>query len=149
MSAVVPLPIYPWPMPPQRLQTLREAKARLEVPYLIQPCPAVPGSPTRVLAYGAVPDFVCEFVLIGAGNVERPESVARALECVLSAPAEAPGVFTHAQWLGAVMGGEVTYLGEEVYEPPVLDAWGMPIRQERAPWEREPWERETSGVVFQ
>ena len=133
-------------MSQHRLQAIRAAKAAMAVDYLIEPSPAVPGAPGRTLAFGSIPEFVCECVVISQANVDNPEVIARALECVLEAPPEHPSVITHSDWLSAVMGGPVTYLGEEPYIPVRRDQWGMPIR-EQAP--AVPQGPQIRAVMFQ
>jgi hypothetical protein len=114
MSEVRPLPIFPsTPLTPQRDALLRAAKASLDLPFKILPSPAAPAGPARVLAFGVVPDFMCEFVYIRAENVDRLESVRGALEACLTAPAGHPGVITEEQWMSAVMGVEVRLVAIE------------------------------------
>ena len=43
---------------------LKEAKRRLDVDFQVLPCKAYPGGPTRVLAVGIQPDFLCDFALV-------------------------------------------------------------------------------------
>lgn len=112
----IPLPIFPWPMSPEREALVREAYNATGTHVSIIPCPAVPESPGRVLAFGQIPDFVCETVLIRAENVDNVDSIRRALDFTLHTPmvpGGTPGTFTHAMWLSAVMGCEVKFLYEE------------------------------------
>lgn len=105
---VRPLPIWPHTATPERLAMVKRAKLEIGVPFAVQPAPAVLGSPGRILAFGEVPPFLCETVLIAPENVDRYESVLGALTFLLTAPEGAPGSIDEAAWLGGVMGCEVT-----------------------------------------
>lgn len=74
MSAV-PLPIYPFEQPQEVRDLVFQAIAALNLPYEVHPAPAKPGSPGRVLALGAFPDFVCDLTFVRPENVTRPESI--------------------------------------------------------------------------
>jgi len=113
MSDVRPLPIWPHEMTPERDAMLRAAKAELDLPFKIVPSPAAPAGPARVLAFGAVPPFLCEFVYIRPENVDRYESVRGALHACLTAPAGHGGVITEEQWMSAVMGAPVRLVAVE------------------------------------
>ena len=63
MSELLPLPIWGAPQPGD-MEALRRAKAALGAPFLIAPCVAVPGSPTRVLALREPPPFVTDYALV-------------------------------------------------------------------------------------
>lgn len=102
-SQVLPLPIFPPDPTSERLDLIREANAQIDTDVKIMPRPAVPGSPGRVLAFGEVPDFFSETVLIRPENVDNPDSVCAALEFWLTGDAE-PASISHEQWLSAVMG---------------------------------------------
>lgn len=110
MSAadVRPLPIWPHSVTPEQLELVKRAKLEVGVPYSVQPAPAVLGSPGRVLAFGEVPPFLCETVLIAPENVDRYESVLGAVRFWLTAQEGAEGSITEAMWLSGVMGCEVT-----------------------------------------
>ena len=112
MSDVRPLPVWPWPMTDAIASTLRVAKASLDVSWLIAPCPAVPGSPGRVLAFGEVPPFACEAVLVRPEDQHDPARLAAALTFLMSATPDAPGLVTQEKWLSAVMGMDVRFLYE-------------------------------------
>lgn len=56
--------MYPYP-PPVSFDELRAAKAASGIEFQIQPCPAVPGGPGRVLAFEK-PPFICDAVPVPA-----------------------------------------------------------------------------------
>jgi hypothetical protein len=114
MSADVrPLPVHPYPLTAAQESTLRQAKAELDLPYLVQVVPAVPGSPGRMLCFGEPAPFYTESVVIRPENVERLESVKAALDFMLNAPAGAAGSFTEEMWMQAMF-GEGTKLAYEI-----------------------------------
>lgn len=115
MSDVVPLPVWPHGLTPERDLLLRRAKRELGLDFCILPCPAVPASPGRVLAFGSLPDFLCEAVLIRPENTERYESVLAALRFTLTAPAGTPGAFDEGDYVRALMPGAVE-VERESYE---------------------------------
>lgn len=110
---VRPLPIWPHTITPEQLDMIKRAKLEVGVSFSVQPAPAVLGSPGRILAFGEVPPFYCETVLIAPENVERYESVLGALRFWLTAPEGSPGSITEAAWLSGVMGCEVTLAYED------------------------------------
>ena len=113
-----PLPLWPHSLSDEQLAMVKRAKLEVDPPFTILPSPAVPGSPGRVLAFGEVPPFLSEIVLIAPENVNRYESILGAMRFWLTAPPEAPPSISEAQWLSHVMGCEVKevtsggYLGE-------------------------------------
>lgn len=86
---------------------IRRAKLEVGAPFAVQPSPAVPGSPGRVLALGEVPPFLCESVLVAPDNAGRYESILGAMRFWLTAPEGAEGSITDEMWLSGVMGCEV------------------------------------------
>lgn len=112
MSAPIPLPIYPYPLDDERLAVLREAKARMGVDYTVQPVPAVPGSPGRILCWGRPAPFYTESVVIRPENALNTDSVANALRFLLEAPEGAEGSVTEQDWLEAVLGCGVNLVYE-------------------------------------
>jgi hypothetical protein len=58
------VPCYPWPLTDIQMSTLKIVKEHLDLPYLIQPRPAVPGSPGIMLAFGQMPNFVCDYAMV-------------------------------------------------------------------------------------
>lgn len=111
MTAPIPVPIHPWPLPEGRLDLLRSAKMMLQTDVTIIPVEATPGSEGRVLAFGELPPFVSEAVLIR--NVDSVDSVSKALSFLLEAPEGSPGLFTEEMWLSAVFGCGVRLIGVE------------------------------------
>lgn len=108
MADVHPLPIYPHTVTEAQLEMVKRAKLEIGAPFAVQPAPAVPGSPGRVLAFGEVPPFLSETVLIAPENVDRYESILGAMRYWLEAPEGAPGSIDEAAWLSHVMGCNVT-----------------------------------------
>lgn len=114
MSVSVPLPVYP-AATPERVAVLRAAKASIDTDVKVVPVNAEPGSPGAVFAFGERPNALTEYVLVRPDGVEDVSRVAAALEFWLA------GGKTHdeADWLGAVMGCGVTFVGTEPYAPKV------------------------------
>lgn len=107
---LIPLPVWPFPVSPEREMLIRAAKASLGLPYRIQHVKAEPGSPGRVLAFGELPPHLCEAALIRPDNVDNLESVTAALRAALTAPEGAGGFFDEAAYVAALLPGsrEVT-----------------------------------------
>ncbi|UOE45908.1 hypothetical protein [Agromyces larvae] len=107
MSVTIPIPVHPWPLTPERLALLKQAKAAIDVPFKIVPVESVPGSPGNVLAFGELPPHLCSVALIRPENVDNPASVLAALRAVLTS---ADGLFDEADYLAALLPGtrEVT-----------------------------------------
>ncbi len=126
MTDALPVPIFPWPtsehgdwapLEPERAALLRQAKSQIDTQIQMYPVPATAGSPGRTLAFGSVPPWYSESVIIREENVENVDSIARALKFLLTAPAGSPGSFSHEMWLQAVMGAGVKFLYEESMVP--------------------------------
>jgi hypothetical protein len=60
------VPCYPWPLTDIQMSMLKNVKENLNLSYLIQPRPAVPGSPGIMLAFGQMPNFVCDYAMVPA-----------------------------------------------------------------------------------
>ena len=113
-----PLHVHPWPLSPERMALLKAAKASLtDVDILVVPHEAIYGVATRILAFGERPPFICNYALIAPENVDNVQSIANALQFVLTAPPEA-APFDHAHWLSDVFGVPVT----QVTDPFRLEA---------------------------
>lgn len=55
-------PLAVWGAPqPGDVETLQRAESALGLPFALALVPAVPGSPTRVLALRSAPPFLCDF----------------------------------------------------------------------------------------
>lgn len=129
MSDVRPLPLWPHDLNAHRpvgdtsdwnhwrAYLLRQAKAEISTPFQVRTEGAVPGGPVRVLAFGLLPPFACESVLISPENVFKPESVRKALEVYFTADEDHPNVISHARWLSIQMGVQVEYLWDEPFIP--------------------------------
>lgn len=113
MAEVRPLPLWPHSLSPEQLALIKRAKLEVGPSFDVLPSPAVPESPGRILAFGEVPPFLCESVLIAPENVDRYESVLAAMRFWLTAPEREPGTITPEMWLSHVMGCNVIYLGNE------------------------------------
>ena len=110
-GALVFLPIFPWPLPDEHMETLKQAKAALDLPFKILPVEGVPGSSNRVLSFGGVPDFFCSYAPIREENAGSVPSVAAALHFALQ---ENEGWspdprWDEAAWLSQAMGCDVTF----------------------------------------
>lgn len=77
MTDIIPLPVWPRKPTGPDLALIKEAKASLGYPQLIQPVDAVPGSPGIVLALRERPNFICDHAFVQ--NVTL-ESVTAALK---------------------------------------------------------------------
>jgi hypothetical protein len=114
VTEVVPLPIWPHDITQEQHEMIRRAKLEVAPSFQVMPAPAVPGSPGRVLALGAVPPFFCESVLVAPQNTNTYSSILAAVRYWLTAEDGEPGSFTHSEWLSYVMGCDVVFVGEEV-----------------------------------
>ncbi|MDF2506283.1 MAG: hypothetical protein K0Q52_142 [Microbacterium sp.] len=105
-ATVIPLPLWPHPehLTQDQKAMIRQAKGELNLPYLIEMVPAVPGSPGRIMCFGEPAPFYSEHVVIKPENAERYESIKSALSFTLTAPPRTPGSFTEEMWLQALMG---------------------------------------------
>jgi hypothetical protein len=106
MAEIRPLPIYPSAPTGDELTALKTAKDMLNLPFLVKPMDAVPGSPGRILALGKRPDFLCDHALVAKPTVE---SIKSALEWVLGEH-EDKRATTMAQMLQEIFKGEVKEL---------------------------------------
>lgn len=117
MSSVVPLAIHPWPLPPERLDLLKQAKATLsDIDVKVYPTEAVVSAGVRVLSFAGRPPFVCSYA-----PVENPldvASIASALRLVLTTPAGAPP-FDEAAWLTEVCGVPINLIETSEIKPKV------------------------------
>jgi len=100
-----PFYCHPWPITLERLALLKQAKASLELDYLIEPQAAFPGVGERVLAFGARPPFACESAVVVN---ETFDAVRAAMAVVLSADPD-PRMWTYEEWFSDVMGVDVRF----------------------------------------
>lgn len=119
MTNVIPIPIFPHERlaDVELMEVLKDSFIALGAPFQVTPVPAVPGSPGRILAWGTVAPWCQDQVVIRAENVRAAASIAAALGALLTAPEGDPRVFTQAQWLGAMLGSPVRYVGTEEVAP--------------------------------
>lgn len=102
-TETLPLPVWPWPMSAERMDLLRQAKARIDTPIRVVPVSAAYGSPGRILAFGVVPDFVCKVVPIRPVNVDNVDSIEAALRWWLdpwSDERQFDEAWLLSQWMG-------------------------------------------------
>lgn len=91
-------------MTPEQAAIVREAKLRIgPAAPLVQPVPASPGEPGRVLGLGAFPDFVCELAYVP--NPSSVDEVENRLRWMLLDEG-APG-FGVRDYLSSIFGAEV------------------------------------------
>jgi hypothetical protein len=107
-------------MAPERMELLKQAKARIDTGVKIIPVAAAYGSPGRVLCFGSLPDFMCRVVPIRPENVDNIDSIEAALRAWFS-----PFAIPDTQWaeeflLGAWMNAEIKLGWEENEHGPVF-----------------------------
>jgi hypothetical protein len=111
-EAPLVLPVFPWPLSPERDALLRAAKARIDTPIKIVPVEAMYGSPGRVLCFGALPPFLAKTLPISPQNVDSIDSIERALRAWLDPWADLRQ-FDEAFQMGFWMGCDVRLSHEE------------------------------------
>lgn len=112
MAEPFALAIHPWPLPPEQLERIRLAYMSLKVPFAVQPVPANPGEPGRVLGMGAVPPFAVDVAYVQDVNDER--QIRDKVRQILTQPAgDTTGLFTPTDFLNVFLGPGVTLLYEE------------------------------------
>ena len=104
-QAMEPLAIWPWPAPAEQLQVVREAFIKLALPFPVQPCPAVPGGPVRVLALGTLPPFICDSALMA--DPMNADFMVNALRWVLDSEQDLGRGHTVLDHLRLILGDEV------------------------------------------
>jgi hypothetical protein len=108
-ETLVPLPVYPFPLAPETRDLMVRAKAELDLPYRLQPVEALPASPGRVLALGALPPHVCEAVLVAPEYVGVYEAIREAMRFALTVPEGALRLVDDGDYLKAMLGArEIT-----------------------------------------
>jgi hypothetical protein len=101
---MIPIPVWPWPVDPERLALIRAAKASLSTDQKITLVEANPGAPGRVLSFAGRPPHVCQWAPIRPENHRNVASIAAALEFVMGDSGQR---WDEAAWLSDVMGVEV------------------------------------------
>jgi hypothetical protein len=71
VSALRPLAVFPFPLPEPQAQAVRAFKGAMSLDYQVTMVKALPGGPTRVLAFSE-PDFLCDSYLIGSATDLAP-----------------------------------------------------------------------------
>ncbi len=107
MAEIVPIPIYPSTPTGADLTAFKAAKDQLDLPYLIQPVRAVPGSPGRVVAIRKRPAFLCDYAFIPKVKVD---SIREALKWALSDEYD-PRAVTVVHMLKEIFGEGVKEIG--------------------------------------
>jgi len=91
-------------MPAHVMDRIKAIKQEVMPDELIQPSRAVPGTPGRVLAYGNVPDFACDYALI---NEHTSDAGLKAAFMHVMHIANHPKGVSMAQWLENVIDGPI------------------------------------------
>ena len=104
MPETRPLALY-GPCSDADLAALKQAKATLDLPYLIVPTQALPGGPTRVLALRVAPKFVCDFALVA--DPTNPAAVLAAMSWALTPDLVDDRATSKLEWLQGLLGTEV------------------------------------------
>lgn len=103
MTAVLPIPLYPYPPTDGLRSVIRHAKdalaAREALDFKIQIVEAVPGEPTRVLSAGGRPPFVCDVLEVKPGD-----DIVSALAWALDEKQEHPGAYLKEHYLRDLIG---------------------------------------------
>lgn len=108
----VPLPCWPWPMPAERWELLKQAKARIDTHVRVVPVEAAYGSPGRIMSFGEVPDFWCKAVPLRPENVDSVDSIEAALRWWLNEWRD-ESQFDEAWLMSQWMGCDVRLLAKE------------------------------------
>jgi hypothetical protein len=98
-------PLYIWGNPD--MTKLKAAKDMLDLPYLLKRTPARPGAPGisgRVLAFGEMPPFACDYALVRSDAGMKD---ALSWACGLTEDRRAASIAT---WLTNILGGKVVEL---------------------------------------
>lgn len=108
MTVVLPLAIYPAPpMPLEMLEAVKRAKAELcerhKLDFSVQICPAVPGSPTRVLSFVGPTPFIADVAKLR--NWRDPDELRFWVEWVLDEEIPVEKGFSKADWLAMHLPG--------------------------------------------
>jgi hypothetical protein len=111
MDDLRPLAIYPWPLSAADMEKVKAAKAATGVPFRVLPCPAVPGTPVRILALRELPAFVCDTT--PPVDPDNPDSLTNALRWVLDETEPVERGVTVLKYLKAIFGPETRELEPE------------------------------------
>lgn len=99
------------------MERIRAAKAALALSFVVQPVPAVPGGPVRVLALRERPNFLCDHALVA--DPMNPDAMLAALRWVLDDSFVDPRATTRDEmmlpWLRSVLGEGVRELEPETH----------------------------------
>lgn len=99
-----PLPVWGRQLPGD-YEALKAAKVALDLPFSIVPAPAVPGSPTRVLAMREVPPFIADYALVR--DPSNPAAMLAAMGWALDDTIEDPRATLVFQQLQGVFGPDL------------------------------------------
>lgn len=105
--------LYLYNVPGDFMGRIKAAKNVLLKGELVQPHTAVPGSPGRVLAYAAAPNFACDYVVVNQNTSDDGllDAMAVALDMM-----DDPRMVTVERWLSKTLGAEVKEREDEMSE---------------------------------
>lgn len=103
-----PLAVFPWPVAPINQQRISAALQHLGINDA-QPCPAVPGSPVRILAIGERLPFLHDAVAV-VYVPENPQGLEAAISAVLATETD-PRLSTLLDQLREIFGPGVVEVG--------------------------------------
>ncbi len=99
-----PLALYPYPVAEADGKLIRAAKASLQLDFQVQPSPAVPGGPVRVLALRDRPPWLCDAAIVM--DPSKPGALESALQWVLTDRPVEEG-YSVLTYLKSIFGPEV------------------------------------------
>lgn len=79
----IPMPVFPWPISPEREALIKAAKARIDTPIKILPVEGGPMSKDRILCFGSLPPYLAKTIPISPANVDSVDSIEKALRAFL------------------------------------------------------------------
>lgn len=111
---IIPVPVHPWPLPPEREALIRAAKKSLETDVQIRLTEWNPGDPGRVLSFAGRPPHIARWAPIRPENRENVASIAAALKFIIDEATSAESrTWNYESWLSDVMQCDVKFVGEE------------------------------------
>lgn len=108
----LPLPVFPYPIPPERMALMIEALRRINSPIKVIPIAGGPMGKERVLCFGQLPPYLCRSIPISPANVDNVDSIEAALRIWLD-PFRDESRWNEDWWLSMVMGADVRYVYSE------------------------------------
>ena len=110
---LVPLPIYPWPLAPHVLDQIRAAFLSLNAPFAVQPTPAAPGNPGRVLSLGSRAPFLCDTIV---AETPEPTRLAECVHWVLNSNLPDDMGETGSDWICRLLGAREVTTGADQFD---------------------------------